>query len=134
MAKTERDQLSEQLAELRHLCHQKLVTNEQTIAVNTEVEFEVQRMTDYASALQDNLENMAKDYSEQFDFVLSSISKHNEELVDLQQQHSQATSALYNLAIQNESLESNLMALKTDRDTHVLLDYRHKIEMLKVDT
>ena len=64
MAKTERDQLSEQLAELRHLCHQKLVTNEQTIAVNTEVEFEVQRMTDYASALQDNLENMAKDYSE----------------------------------------------------------------------
>jgi hypothetical protein len=49
---------------LRHLCHQKMVTNEQTIAVNTEVEFEVQRMTDYASALQDNLENMAKDYSE----------------------------------------------------------------------
>jgi len=51
VAKGERDGLSEQLAELRHQVHQKMVTNEQTIAVNTEVEFEVQRMTDYASAL-----------------------------------------------------------------------------------
>ena len=46
-----------------------MVGNEQTIAMNTEVEFEVQRMTEYASALQDNLENMAKDYQEQFDSV-----------------------------------------------------------------
>ena len=61
-AKTERDSLAEELADLRHQVHQKMVSNEQTIAVNTEVEFEVQRMTDYASALQDNLENMAKDY------------------------------------------------------------------------
>ena len=42
-----------------------MVNNEQTIAVNTEVEFEVQRMTDYAGALQDNLESMAKDYQDQ---------------------------------------------------------------------
>lgn len=46
-----------------------MVGNEQTIAMNTEVEFEVQRMTEYASALQDNLENMAKDYQDQFDSV-----------------------------------------------------------------
>lgn len=72
-AKTERDQLAEQLGELRHQVHQKLVSNEQTIAVNTEVEFEVQRMTDYASALQDNLENLAKEYSDQFDAVLNTI-------------------------------------------------------------
>ena len=39
-----------------------MVSNEQTLAVNTEVEFEVQRMTEYASALQENLETMAKDY------------------------------------------------------------------------
>jgi len=63
-AKTERDSLSEQLADLRHQVHQKMVGNEQTIAMNTEVEFEVQRMTEYASALQDNLENMAKDYQD----------------------------------------------------------------------
>ena len=54
-----------------------MVNNEQTIADNTEVEFEVQRMTDYASALQDNLENMAKDYQDQFEAVLASISQHN---------------------------------------------------------
>ena len=63
-AKGERDKLAEHLGELRHQVHQKMVTNEQTIAVNTEVEFEVQRMTDYASALQDNLENMAKEYQD----------------------------------------------------------------------
>ena len=66
--------------------------------------------------------------------MLTSISKHNEELGDLQQKHSNATRTLYDLAIQNESLESNLLSLKTDRDTHVVLDQRHKIEMLKVDT
>lgn len=61
-AKAERDGLATQLDELRKQVHQKMVNNEQTIAVNTEVEFEVQRMTDYAGALQDNLESMAKDY------------------------------------------------------------------------
>ena len=40
-AKVERDRLAEQLSELRHQVHQKMVSNEQTIAVNTEVEFEV---------------------------------------------------------------------------------------------
>ena len=40
-AKAERDRLAEQLSELRHQVHQKMVSNEQTIAVNTEVEFEV---------------------------------------------------------------------------------------------
>ena len=60
-----------------------MVNNEQTIADNTEVEFEVQRMTDYASALQDNLENMAKDYQDQFDQFLSTIQKHNSELIEL---------------------------------------------------
>ena len=50
-----------------------MVSNEQTIAVNTEVEFEVQRMTDYAGALQDNLESMAKDYQVQFESVLGTI-------------------------------------------------------------
>ena len=83
-----------------------MVNNEQTIADNTEVEFEVQRMTDYASALQDNLENMAKDYQDQFEAVLASISQHNQDLNVLQEKHSDATKNLYSMAIENERLES----------------------------
>ena len=41
---------------------------------------------------------------------------------------------MYNLAIENEQLESDLLGLKTERDVHVIVDERHKIEMLKVDT
>lgn len=111
-----------------------MVNNDQTIADNTEVEFEVQRMTDYASALQDNLENMAKDYQYQFESVIASISQHSKDLNDLQDKHSVATKNLYGMAIENERLESQLLAMKTDRDMHVILDERHKIEMLKVDT
>mmetsp|Transcript_23127 Transcript_23127/g.30808 ORF Transcript_23127/g.30808 Transcript_23127/m.30808 type:complete len:119 (-) Transcript_23127:1199-1555(-) len=111
-----------------------MVSNEQTIAVNTEVEFEVQRMTDYAGALQDNLENMAKDYQLQFESVLATISKHNDVLTTLQEQHSDATKNLYSMAIENERLESQLLAMKADRDVHVVIDERHKIELLRVDT
>ena len=41
---------------------------------------------------------------------------------------------MYNLAIENERLESDLLGLKAERDVHVIMDERHKIEMLKVDT
>lgn len=41
---------------------------------------------------------------------------------------------MYNLAIENERLESDLLGLKAERDVHVIVDERHKIEMLKVDT
>ena len=65
---------------------------------------------------------------------MNTIQKHNSELADLQQSNSEATSNLYNLAIENERLESNLLGLKAERDVHVIVDERHKIEMLKVDT
>jgi len=52
----------------------------------------------------------------------------------MQQNHSEATTNLYNLAIENERLESDLLGLKSERDVHVIIDERHKIEMLKVDT
>jgi len=35
---------------------------------------------------------------------------------------------------ENETLEMRVNALKADRDMNVVLDERHKIEMLKVDT
>ena len=38
------------------------------------------------------------------------------------------------MAIENERLESELLAVKTERDVHVILDERHQIELLKVDT
>lgn len=38
------------------------------------------------------------------------------------------------MAIENERLESKLLAMKADRDVHVIFDERHKIEMLHVDT
>jgi len=91
-------------------------------------------MTDYASALQDNLENMAKDYQDQFDQVLNTIQKHNQELLQLQEGHASATSNLYSLAMETERLESNLLGMKAERDVNVIMDDRHKIEMLKVDT
>ena len=91
-------------------------------------------MIDYASALQDNLENMAKDYNDQFEHVLETISRHNTELCDMQVKHAEATKNLYELAIRNEELESNVLGLKAEREVHVLLDERHKVEMLKVDT
>jgi len=66
--------------------------------------------------------------------VLATISQHNEELSGLQEKHSDATKNLYSMAIENERLESQLLAMKADRDAHVVFDERHKIEMLKVDT
>ena len=41
---------------------------------------------------------------------------------------------MYDLAIDNERLESDLLGLKAERDVHVIMDERHKIEMLKIDT
>ena len=41
---------------------------------------------------------------------------------------------MYELAVENERLESDLLGKKAEREVHVLLDERHKIEMLKVDT
>ena len=38
------------------------------------------------------------------------------------------------MTAENETLEMRANALKADRDLHVVLDERHKIEMLKVDT
>lgn len=52
----------------------------------------------------------------------------------LQENHSESTKNLYNLAIENERLESELLGLKSEREVHVIVDERHKIEMLKVDT
>ena len=56
------------------------------------------------------------------------------QLTELQEQHSQATRNLYNLAIDNERLESDLLGMKAERDVQVVMDGRHKVEMLKVDT
>lgn len=52
----------------------------------------------------------------------------------MQKSHSESTKNLYNLAIENERLESELLGLKAEREVHVILDERHKIEMLKIDT
>ena len=38
------------------------------------------------------------------------------------------------MIVENESLESRLLALKTERDMRVALDEQHKIHMLKADT
>ena len=77
---------------------------------------------------------MAKDYQDQFDQVLNTIQKHNQELLQLQEGHASATSNLYSLAMETERLESNLLGMKAERDVNVIMDDRHKIEMLKVDT
>ena len=37
-------------------------SNDNTIAYNMETEYEVNRLTDFAKQLQDNLENLAVDY------------------------------------------------------------------------
>ena len=62
------------------------------------------------------------------------MQKNNMELADLYQNNSESTTNLYNLEIENERLESELLGLKADREVHVIVDERHKIEMLKVDT
>ena len=66
-ARAERDELSKKLAELRMQVHQKMNANDNTIAINMETEYEVNRLTDYAKQLQDNLENLNHDYSSQFE-------------------------------------------------------------------
>ena len=62
-AVAERDALSKKLAELRQQVQLKRNTNENIIAINTEQEYEVERMCDYAKQLQDNLENLTVDYN-----------------------------------------------------------------------
>ena len=57
----------------------------------------------------------------------------NAELERLSKQHTQASKQLYELAVENESLEMRANGMKGERDMHVLMDERHKIEMLKVD-
>ena len=62
-ARAERDELSKRLAELRQQVHLKMNTNDNTISMNMETEYEVNRLTDYAKQLQDNLENLSNDYT-----------------------------------------------------------------------
>ena len=62
------------------------------------------------------------------------ITENNNEMDKLRGDHATATTALYQIATDNETLAMRLGALKTERDLHVMRDERHKIEMLKVDT
>ena len=62
------------------------------------------------------------------------ITENNNEMDKLRGEHATATTALYQIATDNETLAMRLGALKTERDLHVMRDERHKIEMLKVDT
>ena len=72
-AREERDNLSMELKELREKASERMTENSQVEAVNCELEFEVERMTDYAKALQESLENIGKDYTEQFEGYLDRI-------------------------------------------------------------
>lgn len=62
-----------ELKELREKASERMTENSQVEAVNCELEFEVERMTDYAKALQESLENIGKDYTEQFEGYLDRI-------------------------------------------------------------
>ena len=133
-ARIERDDLSKKLADLRVKVHQKMNSNDNTIAYNMETEFEVNRLTDFAKQLQDNLENLSVDYQGQFENLIGLMNENNSELDKLRGEHAAATSNLYQIATDNETLAMKLGAMKTERDLHVMRDERHKIEMLKVDT
>ena len=65
---------------------------------------------------------------------MSVIAENNVEMEKLRGEHSSATTALYQIATDNETLAMKLGAMKTERDLHVMKDERHKIEMIKVDT
>ena len=60
-----------------------------------ETEFEVNRLTDFAKQLQDNLENLSVDYQGQFENLIGLMNENNSELDKLRGEHAAATSNLY---------------------------------------
>ena len=91
-------------------------------------------MTELAKTLQTNLDSMTSEYSKQFEDLLDQITEHNAKLIDLNKENTKVTKQLYDMVAENETLEMKAMAMKNDRDLQVVVDERHKIEMLKVDT
>lgn len=91
-------------------------------------------MTELAKTLMTNLDNMTGEYSSQFNELLGQMSQHNIKLQELTKENTKVSKQLYEMTAENETLEMRANALKADRDLHVVLDERHKIEMLKVDT
>ena len=70
-------------------------SNDNPIAFNMETEFEVNRLTDFAKQLQDNLENLSVDYQGQFEQLIGLMNENNSELDKLRGEHASATTNLY---------------------------------------
>lgn len=111
-----------------------MTENSQVEAVNCELEFEVERMTDYAKSLQESLENIGKDYTNQFDGYLDRIRNGEQNMENLRQDHASVTKELYQIESTNFLLESELRGLKTEREIEVVKNVHQKIELLKIDT
>lgn len=96
--------------------------------------FEIQRQAEYAQKLLENFGIQANSYNAQFERLAETIDENMAELEALRTEHGTALKEFDSILIQNDSLETRLLTLQTERDMRVSLDEQHKIHMLKADT
>ncbi len=91
----------------------KRADNEIARLKNSELEHELEILERYAETLQDNIQDMLKDYHSQFDTLNSTVDSNNVELDKLRDEISTAQSSYNELRVQQCGLESEVDILRS---------------------
>lgn len=126
----ERDELALELAELRKQHQAQQAQNTEVADKNRLLDLELERLEEYSTQLQRNVDQTVDTYNSQFSQLCSLISDNNEELVKLRDQSSRAETDYYNLAIQNDVLDAKVKGLSFEHEMRLIEDSEHKLHML----
>jgi chromosome segregation ATPase len=130
----ERDQLATQLEQLRKQAQQAEESNNLASDRNMLLDLELQRLEEYSTQLQQNVDSTIDTYNSQFTNLCELITENNKELQDLRAQGAESESSFFKMAVQNDILEARVAGLNFEQEMRLAQDAEHKLHMLKSDT
>ena len=122
------------MKQLREQSKQTTHTNELANDKNQLLDLELERLEEYATQLQSNVDSTVETYNNQFSNLCGLITENNRELVDLRAQGAESESQFFRMSVENEILEAKVAGLNFEQEMRLVQDAEHKLHMLKADT
>jgi len=98
------------------------------------LETEVARLKAHSEQLQQNLEDMVKNYDAQYEQCMTMINRNNDELNELRDANGRAVADFFDMSVKNEALEMRVLQERGVRELNVDLNYEFQIDQMKADT